>query len=37
VWSYAGGKLGSGQYVAFALIAAVCVAAALVVRRRWRR
>jgi len=37
VWSYAGGKLGSGQYVAFALIAAAAVAAALVARRRWRR
>lgn len=37
VWSYAGGKLGTGQYVAFALIAAACVAAVLVARRRWRR
>lgn len=35
VWSYAGGKLASGQYLLFAAIAAVLVAAAYLGRRWW--
>lgn len=37
VWSYAGGKLASGQYLVFAAIAAVLVAAAFIGRRFWTR
>ena len=37
VWSYAGGKLASGQYLLFAAIAAVLVAAAFFGRRFWMR
>ncbi len=37
VWSYAGGKLASGQYLLFAAIGAVLVSAALVGRLYWTR
>lgn len=36
VWSYAGGQLGTGQYLSFALVVAGTVLALLVVRRIWK-
>ncbi len=35
VWSYAGGKLASGQYLAFAAVAALAIGAGLLARRFW--
>lgn len=35
VWSYAGGKLASGQYLSFAVIAAVLIGVAFLARRYW--
>lgn len=36
VWSYAGGQLGTGQYLSFTLVVAGTVLALLVVRRIWK-
>ncbi len=36
VWSYAGGQLGSGQFLSFALVVAGLTAVVLVVRRLWQ-
>lgn len=37
VWSYAGGELGAGQYLSFALIVLAVAGAVLIVRHRWKR
>lgn len=37
VWSYAGGQLGAGHYVSFALIVLASGAAVLLGRRLWRK
>ncbi|MBI4502067.1 MAG: TVP38/TMEM64 family protein [Gemmatimonadetes bacterium] len=36
VWSYAGGQLGTGRFLSFALVVAGMAAVVLVVRRQWR-
>lgn len=37
VWSYAGGKLGAGQYLSFALIVLAVAGIVFIARRRWKR
>lgn len=37
VWSYAGGELGAGRYVTFALLVLGMTAGLVIVRRLWRR
>ncbi len=37
IWSYAGGKLASGHYFAFAAVAALAIGAGLLARRFWIR
>lgn len=37
VWSYAGGKLGAGQYLVFALVVFGVAALVFVARRAWKR
>ncbi len=37
VWSYAGGELGQGEFLSFALVGTSMIVAVLVVRRLWQR
>ena len=37
VWSYAGGQLGAGRYLAFAAVVAAMAIALLLLRRLWKR